>query len=441
MKLNQNSPVPDSKESPQSALAGETSVNNSVQIQVNQAVQAAELTQMVTQSHEAIKAQIEQSQRHQSESLSRHVQIITELVERPPRIEIHDPILDDPKRGFRHAGEFFLAVRREGKNFSNPANEKLKRMAVAPTTFGGEGGSGADGGFLVPPEFATKVATLAQTEDSLLPFCDVTPVESNSMVFPQSEVAPWGATATRAYWQNEGSVGTQTKPVLRGDVLRTNKLFALVPVTDELSDDAPALGAYLTVEMGNSIRWKINEALLFGTDTAQPQGVFTSGAQVTIAKESGQATQTVVANNITKMAARLPPGSFSRAIWLFNGDTMPGFFGISTISTIYWPGGRDLVPAGVSAVFGQVLGRPALISAHAKAFSSQGDIMLVDMGYVRVIERAGVQIATSMHIYFDADAMAFRAICRLDAQSKLTTPISPANGSTTLSPFLQLGAR
>lgn len=359
-----------------------------------------------------------------------------------PRVEAQELIEGDPKRGFRHAGEFFLAVRREGKNFSNPKDDRLKRMAVAPSTFGSEGGSGADGGFLVPPEFANRVATLALTEDSLLPFCDVTPVESNSMVFPQSEVAPWGATATRAYWQAEGTQGTQTKPAVRGDVLRTNKLFSLVPVTDELAEDAPALGAYLTAEMGNSIRWKTNEALLFGTDTAQPQGVFVSGAQITIPKESGQATQTVVANNITKMAARLTPGSFARAIWLLNGDTLPGFFGISTISTIYWPGGRDLVPPGISAVFGQILGRPSLISAHAKAFSSQGDIMLLDMSYVRVIERApGVQLASSLHIYFDADALAFRATYRVDAQSKLTTPINPSNGSSTLSPFLQLGAR
>lgn len=358
-----------------------------------------------------------------------------------PRIEIHERAEDDPKRGFRHAGEFFLAVRGEGKNFSNPSDARLQRMAAAPTTFGSES-VGSDGGFMVPPAFATTVATLAQTEDSLLPFCDVTPVESNSMVFPQSEVAPWGATATRAYWQAEATAGTQTKPAVRGDVLRTNKLISLVPVTDELSNDAPALGVYLTTEMGNSIRWKTNEALLFGTDQLQPLGVFTSGAAITIAKESGQATQTVVANNITKMAAQLPPGSFARAVWLFNGDTLPGFFGISTISTIYWPGGRDLVPAGISAVFGQVLGRPALISAHAKAFSSQGDIMLLDMGYIRVIERApGIQIANSMHIYFDADAMAFRATCRLDSQPKLTTPMNPSNGSTKMSPFLQLGAR
>jgi HK97 family phage major capsid protein len=358
------------------------------------------------------------------------------------RIETHERIEDDPKRGFRHAGEFFLAVRREGKNFSNPSDERFKRLAAAPTTFGSEI-SGPDGGFLVPPDFSQEIADLANTDDSLLPFCDVTPVEGNSMVFPRDETTPWGLTGARAYWQVEAAQGTQSKPALRGDTLRLNKLMALVPVTDELAEDASALGTYLVRQTGKSIRWKANDALLFGIGGAIPLGAFTSNAQITIAKEAGQATQTLQINNITKMLARLPPGSFGSAIWLLNGDVLPALFSISGgMSMIYQPGGKDMVPSAKAAVLGLILGRPAIISTHAKAFSSQGDIMLVDMEYVRVIEKAaGVQIAQSLHIYFDADALAFRATFRLDAQPKLTAPIAPSNGSTQLSPFVQLGAR
>jgi HK97 family phage major capsid protein len=360
-----------------------------------------------------------------------------------PRIETHDLVDDDPKRGFRHAGEFFLAVKQTGKNFSNPTDERLKRMAAAPTTFGSEV-SGADGGFLIPIEFATQISDLSQTEDSLLPFCEQTPIAGNSMVFPRDETPPWGTTGIRANWQNEGAAATQTKPALRGDTLRLNKLIALCPLTDELVEDAPALGAYLPRQVAKSIRWKVNDALLYGVGGYQPLGTFNSNAAITIAKESGQATQTLVPNNLAKMMARLPPGSFSRAIWLFNGDTLPAFFSMTTVSTIYWPavGDSSAIPSGVTAAFGLVVGRPALISAHAKSFSSQGDVILVDMSYVNVVEKAaGIQIASSLHIFFDADSLAFRATFRLDAQPKLTAPIAPANGTTQLSPFIQLGAR
>jgi HK97 family phage major capsid protein len=360
----------------------------------------------------------------------------------PPRIEIHELLEDDPKRGFRSAGEFFYAVRREGMNFSNPTDARLKRLAAAPTTYG-NASTGADGGFLIPIAFAQEISDLSLTEDSLLPFCDVTPIEGNSMVFPRDETTPWGTTGVRSRWQGEGAAGTQDKPVLRGDTLRLNKLLSLVPVTNELENDATALGVYLTREMSKSIRWRVNDALLYGAGGYQPLGVFNSNAQVTIAKESGQATQTLVPNNLTKMMARLPPGSFSRAIWLFNGDVLTPFFSMTSVSTIYWPavGDSSAIPSGITAAFGLVVGRPALISAHAKSFSSQGDVILLDLGYVNAIQKPGVQIATSLHVYFDADAQAFRASFRIDAQPKLTAPIAPANGSTQLSPFVQLGAR
>jgi hypothetical protein len=46
-----------------------------------------------------------------------------------------------------------------------------------------------------------------------------------------------------------------------------------------------------------------------------------------------------------------------------------------------------------------------------------------------------------MHLYFDADATALRAIFRVDGGPKIAAAISPAKGSTTLSPFIHLAAR
>ena len=82
------------------------------------------------------------------------------------------------------------------------------------------------------------------------------------------------------------------------------------------------------------------------------------------------------------------------------------------------------------------------VSQHANTFSAQGDILLVDLKYYQTITKAGgMQTATSMHLYFDADLTAFRTTFRMDGQSKLNSPITPAKGSATMSPFIQLGAR
>ena len=83
-----------------------------------------------------------------------------------------------------------------------------------------------------------------------------------------------------------------------------------------------------------------------------------------------------------------------------------------------------------------------MVSQHANTFSSQGDVVLADLSYYQAITKAGgIQTATSMHIYFDADLMCFRFIFRMDGQSKITTAITPAKGTNKLSPFVQLAAR
>ncbi len=83
-----------------------------------------------------------------------------------------------------------------------------------------------------------------------------------------------------------------------------------------------------------------------------------------------------------------------------------------------------------------------IVSQHANTFSSLGDVLLVDLSYYQTITKAGgMQTATSMHLYFDADMTAFRTTFRMDGQSKIAAPITPAKGTATLSPFIQLAAR
>jgi hypothetical protein len=52
-----------------------------------------------------------------------------------------------------------------------------------------------------------------------------------------------------------------------------------------------------------------------------------------------------------------------------------------------------------------------------------------------------VQIAESMHLYFDADSTAFRATFRLDGQPTFKQAITQARGAQNLSPYVTLQAR
>jgi HK97 family phage major capsid protein len=350
----------------------------------------------------------------------------------------------DPKHGFQSLGEFLQKVCHAQKP-GNAIDERLLigtgRGAVAPSNFGSEG-SAQDGGFFVPPQFSQDIFQLSLGEDSLLPLTDNVEVSGNTMAFPKDETTPWGTNGIRAYWQGEASSAVTSKPVLGLATLRLKKLMALVPATDELLDDTNALSSYLPDKIASSIRWKTNESILFGSGTGVPVGCLNAGATVTVAKESGQATQTLVPQNLAKMIARLPSGSFANAVWIVNNDVLPALFTLTLGSyPIYLPTGLNVGGMQVSP-YGTLLGRPLYVSQHANTFSAQGDILLVDLKYYQTITKSGgMQTATSMHLYFDADLTAFRTTFRMDGQSKLAAPITPAKGATSMSPFIQLAAR
>ena len=161
------------------------------------------------------------------------------------------------------------------------------------------------------------------------------------------------------------------------------------------------------------------------------------------AKDASQPTLTLSALNVANMISRLPPGSFGKALWVINPAVLPSLFTLTLGNyPIYLPGGAPMVGGIQNNPYGMLLGRPIMVSQHAATFSSQGDVQLHDLSYYRTITKAGgVLMATSLHLFFDADATAFRAIFRIDGSSKIAAPISPAKGAATLSPFVQLAAR
>ena len=398
---------------------------------------------------DALKTRIDSA----SDAINRESSLIAEEAQmaigaqnhaRTAHITVIDNRQTDPMHGFQSVGEFMQAVYQADKP-GKSLDERLLigggRGAAVPGSFANEA-AGQDGGFMVPPQFSQQIFQLSLGEDSLLPMTDNVEISGNSMAFPKDETTPWGTNGIRAYWQGEANAAIATKPVLGLATLRLKKLMALVPTTDELLDDASALTSYLPDKVATSMRWKMNESILFGAGNGVPIGALSSGATVTVAKETGQTTQTLVPQNLAKMIARLPTGSFANAVWIVNNDVLPALFTLTLGNyPIYIPTGLTVGGIQVSP-YGTLLGRPVFVSQHANTFSAQGDILLVDLKYYQTITKSGgMQTATSMHLYFDADLTAFRTTFRMDGQSKIVAPISPAKGSATMSPFIQLGAR
>jgi HK97 family phage major capsid protein len=362
-----------------------------------------------------------------------------------PRIQMgRDRKELDPRAGFVSAGDYFFAVRKAFMMGSHLRDERLDVLAASPATYGSES-VGPDGGFAVPIAFANEIFTHSLAEGALLPFVDVIPISTNSTMLPIDESVPWGTDGIQSYWITEGQTLTATKPKIRETLLRMAKLAVLVPLSDELLSDASALGAYLPKRAGDRIRWGINDAILFGPGTGRPLGAFTGvgvtgSAALTIAKEAGQAANTVLIQNLAKMYAALPQGSHTRAVWLIQPDTLAQAISMgSAASTFPMTAPLPQYPESCGTLFG----RPVFASQHCAALSSAGDVMLVDLAYYSAIVRSVDPVRTiiSLHVAFDADVGMFKAIMRMDGQPKIMSALTAKNSSNKLSPFVQLGAR
>jgi len=357
--------------------------------------------------------------------------------EPPVRASSNEP---DPARtsGFRDLAEFALSVHAASPGGGRMViDERLTRRYAAPTNYHQE--SGTTEGYMVPAQFREEIWELIFADEDLLTAIDMEPTSGNSVEMLSDETTPWGATGVQAKWRAEASQMTATKLVTEPRSLKLNELYAFVTATDELLEDAPRLNARLTRKAADAIRWKASDAIIYGNGVGQPLGYFVSTALVSVAKEAGQAADTIVAANVLKMYSRLLPQNISGAFWLCNSDCIPQLMSMTLGNNVMWvPPSSGLV----NAPGGILLGRPVRLSEHAKTVGDKGDIHLIDpMGYYGVQKSGGIKFDTSIHLFFDYGIQAFRWTFRFGGQPYLQTPITPPNSALTKSHFIVLDAR
>ena len=342
------------------------------------------------------------------------------------------------KWGFRSQGDFLAAV---VKSSGKGAAPDPRLIANAPSTYGSEG-NGADGGFAVPPDFRTAIVQKVMAEDSLLGRTDQMTTSSNSITVPTDETTPWQTTGgIQAYWESEGGQKQQSKPALTEKTVKANKIIALVPMTDELLQDASSMASYVSSKAPQKIDFKVNDAILNGSGVGQPLGFLNSGSLITVDAESGQAADTVTYTNIVNMYTRMTAEGKRRGVWVVNSDVE------AQLMTMQFPGTGTAVPAylppgGLSAQpYGTLMGRPVVSTEAARALGDVGDISFVDFSqYMSVIKSGGVRQDISIHLFFDYDITAFRFVLRVGGQPWWNSPINRATGLSR-SPFVTLAAR
>lgn len=394
--------------------------------------------------------------------------------------EVHDNNLDrpwgnvDPKTATNPAqkrkmvsaafGDYLTSVRRATYVSSDKVDSRLlalnddfqKRAAAA----GSSEAVPSDGGFLIHPDFSSEILQLVHETGLIYPRTRKIPISdfTNTVKIPaideqsRKDGYRWGGV--QMFWEQEAQSLIGSKPTFSLVELVTKKLTGLYYATNEVLADARALGGIVMQAFGEEMGFKLDDGVIRGTGAGQLAGILSSPALITVAKEAGQPAATIVLANIQKMWGRMWPRARRNAVWFINVDTQQQLFQLNqTVGTggipVYLPPGSGLwgTAAGDPLVGsamsdnGTLFGRPVVTVEQCSTLGTLGDILLLDLTQFLMLDKGELQTASSMHVQFLTDQMTYRWIYRTDGQPWWKTAITPAQGSTTLSPFIALAAR
>lgn len=357
---------------------------------------------------------------------------------------VHKRVLDDPTRGFADFGDFALVVQ---KTYTPGTAHMDERLIQIGAQTGMNQAQGSEGGYAVPPQFLTSIWDgLNEMPDNLMQYCDQYTVMGDSLTIPANAETSRATGSryggVRAFWIAEGAQITSSFPRLRQMKLEPQELAALVPITNKLLGNAPALGQYLTRAATEEIAFLVNDAILNGDGVGKPKGVMTSASLITVAAEGGQSPDTVVDENIVKMHARLHTRARGGAAWYINQDVEPQ---IDELLVGTWPvmlGPVGGFPSFATAPVRTLRGIPIRTIEYADTIGNVGDITLMNLGYYALgVRSGGIEQAMSIHLRFDFAESVFRFMFAVDGQCWLEQPLTPFKGTNTLSAFVALAAR
>lgn len=299
-------------------------------------------------------------------------------------------------------------------------------------------GHGATGGFIIPPDVTEQIWDRVYSTGRLISRCAPQPITRGTGVKIPAVDEVSRASGSRfggvqMAWVDEDSFEASSKPELVLMKMILKKLLGVVYATNELLQDAPALAAFLQRALSLEAQFDIEDKIINGTGAGVPLGILTSGALITVAKDSAQAANTLSYNNLTTMASRLWGPSHGTALWLMSNEVFKLAMDLTT------PEGSPVITSAQDGIR-RILGIPIELNEYTAPLSSPGDVVLADFGQYLLAQREP-ETDTSIHIQFLTDESVFKFRFRTDGAPAWTSPVTPKNGTATQSPFIALGGR
>lgn len=301
------------------------------------------------------------------------------------------------------------------------------------------------GGALVPTETADRLMVARLAHARIRPLCRVEPMGSLTRRVPAASdvdsdhpnLAPFG---TRLRWvdptadvsKTAAEGGAVTTPKLKQITLTARNLEMYVETAVAAAvDPVETLLATMRRLYGPVAGWIEDRAFIRGNGVGKPMGALASPARITVARAAAGAISRA---DLAALEARVLPACFDVAVWMAAPTAVAQL---------------KAIDAGALKVLDfDAMGRPILafdgrrliVTEHAPALGSAGDLALIDWGRYIVGDRKllTVQISAEEPGAFRRLRWDVRGIARLDGQPDLAAPVALADG-TTASSIVVLG--
>ena len=254
-------------------------------------------------------------------------------------------------------------------------------------------------GNILAPDWSNEIFGFAP-EWALLPLCWVNNTTAYSMdIMVDNKVAWEAAKGVTTTWIVEGKQIAQSKPITAKTNLKMLKLAALVPVTEELTEDLKpdSMQSYLMARVRHAIHHEINRVILYGSGgTAEPTGFFGTALQVDVTAAGITTPElfSIYARNINP----------EEGTWIVHPQVAGEFLAAAQHVISHDANGRI-----------RVIDRPVIItqSLGTADTNALGGIVYADLSAYAVAMRA-MDSAVSVHLWFDYHTNAFRFTVRMN---------------------------
>ena len=413
---------------------------------------AAEAEQLVTDGKfdevDAKSAEMEKI----NANIVRLEKLHTEAAKNAEPVDSYDGILHsgtpEPKpsdkgapRPFATLGEQLRAVYLASKGKRDERLDKVNAAAL-----GTNGGTGADGGFLLQEDFAGMILESAVQSSPLLNRLDRYTCSSNANAMrwlhaDETDVSASVFGGVQMYWAAEAATVAASKPQFREMKLDLEKMMGFAYCTDEMLEDASFLSGFLGNAFSLAADRLLIDGVLNGDGVGKPVGILKSDALIEVAKESGQTAGTFVGANAIKMQARSMPRNRDKLVWLMHPDLeeqLP-YLALQSGEAAKFLWNPEGGLGGFDAQ--RVLNKPVLYEDSCAAVGSRGDVLLIDPTQYILLVKGTARQDWSVHVEFLTAQNCFRMIFRCNGAPKVNTPLTIKNSTKTRSPFITLAAR